>query len=545
MAEAAGIGGVNIPDYLKTALTKAAGTVSDTFTDVSSIMTQAGSTSVAEQAAMKESAAAKSEVERLQTARKLSKEAANKAQIAEFGTNPEASSYVLSSMAHSLIQQHGELIQRDKALQSKLDTKFGDDPIGWLTNQFTIPGDVLAFAHKAEALDRTNAVMEKLLARSKDVVALNAAIDSGTNLEISAALEKQNMNEAIVRSSEAQQRLQTMNLNAVNIRRATTMDSVRIMLDAQNMDFKVQELQLQRAAGWRAEQALVLQREMKELAMDEKLEKMETKVILQKKLNNIAAVTGSKPITVGEYMAASGKTRDMYERLMTDPDIENQRIGYNTAVAVETANQYNFPLTPGINYVRDKLIKIAATAPALIPVGQTPYDKLKPAEQLAVTQKAYEAAIAKERLAIPIEGGIYSPPSLSKVLEIPTVQMLSLAKDLSPLAQNKETPTDPGLLFATAIDKINRGESTPKQMAAELKFIFTAISMDNNTQRDYKRLVLPPLTEKAGYKMNVYTGKGWKGLENLDLTNNIQVENALMRQIAQQALDKQFRGETQ
>lgn len=524
---------LNIPEYLRNTLTKAAGTVSDTMTDVADIMSGAASNTQAETDAMKQSAQAKNEAERLIVARKMGNEAKNKEQIAAFGTNPEASSYILAAMSHRVLDINAELDSRSKDLQEKMGTKFSDDPVGWIANQFTIPGDVLAYTHRAADLDRTNAVMREMIARSKDVVALNAAIDAGTSTEISAALEKQNLAEASVKVAEANQKLATFNLTGVNIRRAASMDQAQLMITAQNAEAKQQELQLARAAGSRAEQSLQLQIEMKNLTMDEKRDKMETDAIIQQKLNNVAALTGTNPITTKEYQQGSAKSRAMYETLMTDPDFNEQRLGFNTAIAVEKSNEYNFPLTPGLNYVRDKLVKIAATVPGSIPSGQTQFDKLKPMEQLAKTQESYIKEVKKERAAIPIEGGIYSPPSLGKVLEIPLVASLSIAKDLKPLAQDKTTPTDPNTIFTTAVTKISKGEATPAQMAREIQFMFQAISVDNNTQRAYKRLVLPMITEKDGFKMNVYSGAGWRGNEVIDMTNSAQLENALMRRVAQ------------
>lgn len=523
------LAGLNIPDYLKNTLTNAAGTLTSTLGDVASIMTRAGTTSEAEQTAIKDEATAKNDAERLIAARKLKREAENKEEMAQYGTNKDASSYILSAMSGNILSINKELDQRTAKLQEKLDTKFTDDPIGWITNQFTIPGDVLAFTHRASDLERNYGVMKKMLDLSKDTVALNNSIDAGTSMEIAAAVERQNLASAAANVAKSQQALASMNLTGVNIRNATTMNQAHIVIAAQAAQAKEQELQLARGAAWRAERGLQLQEEMKNLMMDEKREKIETRQIIQKKLDNYAAVTNTTPLTVAEFDRYSPQNKVKMEAIMNDPDVDAGRLGANTANALANANSLGWPTSPGVRYVRDKLTNWTATLPTSIPAGQTPWEKLKPAEQLVKEQAFIEAKVKEEAKNIPKEGGIYSPPSLLKVLEIPLVQKLSIAKDLSVVAGlDHRAPTDAKQVMQIAIDKVSRGEASPALMAAEISSMYTMIRVDNNTQRAYSRMVIPDLKDfKTAVSMSgILRGRS----EVLDMTNTAQLENAILRE---------------
>lgn len=538
-------GGLNIPSYLRNALSNAQTGIQSTLTDVSDVMASLATSSANEQTATMEGARAGSEAAKLTAARKLQKESDNKAATAEIGTNREASSYIIAAMSHDIISAQQELRQRSKAVQEKIDTKFLDDPVGYIGNQFTIPGDLLSLQVKEEQWKRDHAVMQALLATSKDIVALNNAIDSGTSLEIAAALEKQNLAAAQASVAEQQIKLGKMNLEGANIRRAGTMEQAQLVIAAQAADATQQRLQLERSAGARAERSLQLQEEMKGYALEERLarkeereQKVEVRAIVQNKLINLAKLTGSNPMTVLEFEKLSPQKRAELETLMSDPDIEEQRLGYNTAVAVSRADTFNFPLNPGMNYVRDKLHAVTATAPASIPADKTPWEKLKPAEQLAVTQALLQKKVIDERRNVPYEGGIYSPPSLSATLSIPLVSQMALAKELAPIAAvDKTAPTSADVILQAAVDKVKRGEASPAQMAAEFTAMYQLIAADNNTQRAYKRFVLPPIINN--YSTGVHIDPSFRGKPEIVNTLDAgQIENAIWRKAVAQGLGK-------
>lgn len=538
-------GGLNIPSYLRNALSNAQTGIQSTLTDVSDVMASLATSSANEQTATMEGARAGSEAAKLTAARKLQKESDNKAATAEIGTNREASSYIIAAMSHDIISAQQELRQRSKAVQEKIDTKFLDDPVGYIGNQFTIPGDLLSLQVKEEQWKRDHAVMQALLATSKDIVALNNAIDSGTSLEIAAALEKQNLAAAQASVAEQQIKLGKMNLEGANIRRAGTMEQAQLVIAAQAADATQQRLQLERSAGARAERSLQLQEEMKGYALEERLarkeereQKVEVRAIVQNKLINLAKLTGSNPMTVLEFEKLSPQKRAELETLMSDPDIEEQRLGYNTAVAVSRADTFNFPLNPGMNYVRDKLHAVTATAPASIPADKTPWEKLKPAEQLAVTQALLQKKVIDERRNVPYEGGIYSPPSLSATLSIPLVSQMALAKELAPIAAvDKTAPTSADVILQAAVDKVKRGEASPAQMAAEFTAMYQLIAADNNTQRAYKRFVLPPIINN--YSTGVHINPSFRGKPEIVNTLDAgQIENAIWRKAVAQGLGK-------
>lgn len=537
MAEAGG--GINIPSFLQRAFDDAGDSITSTLQDVTGVMKQGTQSVEAQSAAIQDSAKAKNEVARLTALARLKRETADKQASAAIGTNPEASSYIIAAMSDSILNIKAELDQRDTALQEKLDTKFGDDPVGWIVNQFTIPGDIVAYEHRQKKLIETGEVMDKAIARTTANAAMNAAIDAGTGMEKIAAEENQNLAEARIKVETANQNLVQMNLQGINIRRAVNKEQFDMTIAANNADVQQQQLQLSRSHLQIAQRSADLQEFMKTLAIDEKTEKAELLAVQQNKLDRTTATLGMPRMSVAEYRTLTGKRKDLLQDAMGDVDIEEGRLGFNAAAALQTANGLNMPLTPGGNIVREKLIGWMAGVEAADPTWKTK----DPGQKNLAIQKEIETRLKAEAKNVPDEDGVYSPPPLSAVLKIPAVASMGIAKDLSVLGASQNYKTSATDIFRIVSEKIVNSKSPEeksqliKQTAAEIATMYEAISVDNRTQRLYKKLVIPPLTPATGFNVNVYTGSGWSGSQMINMMDKAQVENALIRRAVRAEAD--------
>lgn len=522
---------LHIPDYLKSALNDAAGVISDSFMDLGQIMRSGQQASQAEQEAIKERAQEQNNAARFAASKKLALEAANKIQSAQFGTNPTAESYVLASMAEDIFSIKRELDTRSKAIQGKLDTKFLDDPVNFIANQFTVGADIVGYAHRADALKLTSDVMDSMLHKSQAAVALNNAIDAGVSLEQVSALEKANLADAAVKVADVQHKMAAMNLTGLNIRKATSMDQVQLMVAANNAEANYQRLEMDKAAAIRAEMSLQLQKEEAAYRRADKQERDEDIAYQQRKLDRVTETAGMNKISVRELKGMNPKTREFLEAAMFDPDFQSGKLGANTAVAIQRANQYLPSLPAGMDYLRDIIMDITAKTPTKNPG----YERLSPAEQLALQQKDIETKRKAELESIPPTKGFYSPPPLAKILELPMVKVLPIAAVLASYATTPEYPTDPSMIWKAVDGMVATGKLTSAQAAANLDVMFAQVQVANNTDRIYKRLAIEMLSDKTGYKMTTYTGAGWGSAQVVDYRNRAQMENIFERNKARRS----------
>ena len=360
-----------------------------------------------ESAAIQESAAATADANTEIGRKKLAREAADKKAAADLGTNPDSQSYVLTSVASNILGMRQDLAERDKKIQEKLDTRFIDDPVSWLVNQFTVQGDVASYNNVVQKLNEENAILGSLQERTTAQATVNAAIDSGTSEQILASQNKATLAAAKVQMEQSQERLGQMGLSEISIRNAMNSQQLDQVFKMDSMQLTVQQYQLAVSADRRAEETLKLTKQIHQMQIDEHKMNMEERQALQEKINKATNMLGDNSMSISEYKLLTGPRKEVLESVMASQEVTGS-IGYNTAASLEMANKYNAGLSPGINTVRRTLNGIVKTA-----VNSVTYASMKPEQRIAAEQELVDAHVRTEKANIPDENGLYSAPPLS------------------------------------------------------------------------------------------------------------------------------------
>lgn len=470
---------------------------------------------------------------------------------AAFGVNPDAASYVLTQMGADILATQKELKLRDTAIQKKMDQGFMADPLQWIANQFSLPSDVMAYNARLDGQQQQLTVAQQLMSRSTEAFTVNSVIDATNTEDKLDTLNKLELAKAAAAVAQSEERLGALGLNVINVRTRLTNEQFSSMVQLNSVFAQREMLLLNRAEGVRADRRLTLSEaqaarekrrseideENRTLMLEERKDNAQAREALQTKLNTATDALGMSRVQFKEFQLMSGPMKAALESFMTDPDLQEGRLGYNAADALEKVNLMNAPLTPGMNVVRNKLLVIKDATAA----GDVQWGTRKPAEQTQVVQQKIKETINLERNNIKDEGGVYSPPSLKAVVTNPNLAGLGIVEDLVPLAKaNDQYPTRAQNVFDAAMRRIIDGKASPAQAAAEVSKIYDTIMIQNNETFQYSRMALPQMSKATGgFKTSVFITGGWGGSKSIDMSNPAAVEAALTRAAVADALSKQ------
>lgn len=460
---------------------------------------------------------------------------------AEWGANPDAPSYVLGRMAMDVLAIDKELDTRYNKLQGqrssieeKQNTGIFPNPLDWIYSSLTLPSDIEAFNLSAGsynlAKERQSEKLEltrQLIARSSEEGTLLATINTGASETRLAAMNAATKAKADADVALSQMNLAKLGIDVLNIRAALDERSFTNTIALNNALGERERLQLSRTAEQRAIESHNLQMEVSKWTLEDKKGNRAAEDELTARLNRATKVYGIAPLTWTQLkLMPDGKMRAELEKLMIDPDVQEERAGHNPVDAVMRLNNLNARST-GADGLTRKAIGDMILAGHQDPTVQM----LKGPEQLYAIQKQVETRLNTELRNIQMEGGVYSPLPLKGTVTIPAVQALKISQGLNPLAAaNEQYRTKADDVVNIAIDMIQKGDLNEAAAAKEISILYKAMQTEMNTTKQFSKFAVPRLDDKTGYKQTV-TGSftSWKGSQVLDMTNQAAVENFLTR----------------
>lgn len=504
-------------------------------------------------------------------------QADNATQAAMFGFTPGAPTGIKAELSQKIQAEQRDLDQRREMILSKQQTGFFDNPLSWAVNQITLPYDIAAFNTRNAGQEQHLAVLHSLAILNDDQYRTNAAIDTAASTSLLDGMNTLAAAKAFKEKAASANQAAQLGMEGIRIRMAASADmfrtavvlnderikEVQLGFQRQGLENATTHLELAKAHDVREQEAAVRAEVQSNIAQDtnnratesHKLDmevrslhlgsEQDKKVILDKlneRLANVSRVLNLAPMTWQELQVmGSGKQKDFWENAARDPNFQEGRLGYDATSAMQTANTFNLPLNPGINIVRDHLIKAQDQAIAEAGGGIT-WKSLGPDVQHYKIQEQIIKRVSAELRNIPDGGGLFSPPSLLKVLEIgqgdSSIAQSKIGTALSPLASS--TPNyafKADDVMATAIQLINDKKATPAEMATEIANIYTAVMVDNNDIRQYGRMALkPPTAGVEGFNTTVQMGINFNGRQSINMVSRAAVESALTRLMTRQIM---------
>jgi len=475
--------------------------------------------------AEREEAEAKNEALNANVQIKLRQNKVNKEAAADFGTDPLASSSILTTMASSIKNEEAGIQQEAVQLEQKQRMSPFEDFVGWFQAQFELPGEEQAHGTRVAALTTRMGVLERLQKATHDQIALNEALDTNTSDSLIAAKSKENLAIAAKQTAQAQYTLAKTGLEVGNIRLATSAQQLHAVEGVHAAQVREQELELSRERLTESQKSRAISEELKNLQIMEKEDKIVAMKNWDEKLRAASAVLGyDRPINFKDLQMLTPENRQRIEMIALDPDIQAGRLGAHTPwETIQNAQLLNAPLTPTIRATTAKLL--VNQRAAVIGTDAMLWKALDKSVQDKKMKDSFDIWIKQQTKNIPEQGGLYSAPSLQSIGKIPAVANTSLYKEVAPLARDAEYPTKPQDFYNVAVKKVREG-GNPDLIARELTGIFKAVTIDNSAQRGYQRFALPL---QNSYNATVNTGISFEGSRVIDFTNYNQVGSFLIR----------------
>lgn len=453
----------------------------------------------------------------------LNRSGKNKETAAYFGVNDEASNSVSREMARSIIEQNAEVRKAGGEILKKQQKKFADNPLDWIVTQFEVPQDIAALNTRVAIMEQDAKTLEHLGNLADKQIARNNAIDANTTAAISDLVAKKALAAAEVRAQDARQKALATGMQIGSVRLAANQQSFTNMVSLHNATVAVEHLRLTERSLAINEEQKELQKQNLRLLIERRDKDLDADAELQGNLDQATAVLGMRRISTNEYANAPQQTKAALFDVMSNPNVKQGRLGYDSVDSLENANRLNAPLTPEIQSVKKMLTRWSVEAQ-----NNPAFAALKPDQKHTTVEKIINQNVKQQATNIPDEGGLYSAPSMWSTGQIPAVSSTILWKStFGPMAAaNKNRPTSAQAVYDNAVDLIMDKKIDLDRASGEIAQIYKAITIDNTQQRDYNRLSLP---SQNSYQTMIKSAGDDK---LIDMTNKSAVMNHIMRDIA-------------
>lgn len=453
----------------------------------------------------------------------LRKEGLNKASAAEFGTNREASSYILGELGSLQIDKAKEIIASAQDIHEKQNVGFSDNPLVWLVNQFSLGRQVSAHNSMVAESEIIGETIQKLQAQTIASVQVNNSINANTSADIMALNSQRLLAGAEKEAARARQEAAKANLHVASVRLAVGEEQFKNVLSLNRAQIDLQQLQISQAN-------LALSQEERRERLKLLQEKHQSDEALQEDLNRATATLGYRTLTPAQFRNMSGPLRNMIEGAMADPNIMQGRVAADPVLAAQLTSTYNLPLTPAKRDVVDWISHEMTAAQS----GRADWQSLKPEQKHAIQLDAVRESIGRQMRNIPDQGGIFSAPPMMSLGDIPAVAATTLWKEsLAPLAKNAMVPTSAQQIFSITGELVATGKMTLEQAAADVSTIYTAAVADNWHNRDYGTMSIKvPEQYRNSYTTRLKMPATFGGDQAVDMANETAVRNIILRYVS-------------
>lgn len=439
---------------------------------------------------------------------------------AEFGTNQDASTYVIGELAKTSRENTIKIAASAQNLEEIMAVGPTDNLLEWMVNQFSLPSQVRSHNALVAQQDIVDTAISRLQTQTQEQFKINNQIDAATSKDIIALNQKKLLAAATIKAENARQKALATNMSVGSVRLATNQQAFTNTLSLVRAQIDLQQLQIQQMRQ-RDED------ELRKLQLEKLRAEIASDVALGVALERATAVHGMRAVTPQQFRNMQGPMRNALEYAMSDPNTEQGRLASSPSAAVEIAEAMNSPLTPATQDIKKKLIEIMTAA-------QTPeWSTLKPEQKRVRYNKAIDDALMKDMRNVPDTGSIFSAPPLNAVGKIPAVQATQLwSQYLAKPAENAFAPTSANQIFKFALDAVKENKMTIENASAQVGHIYRAIVADNAYNRDYGRFgIVIPEPYRQSYRTRIDGPFRFGSDQAVDMTNDTAVRNMMLRHL--------------
>ena len=467
----------------------------------------------------------------------------NSAQYASFlGNNLGNNSSAMRQMADSYLSETNAALAARQQIAEKEQTKWYEDPLGWLQNQFSLPYDYAAYNSHADQANMLENKMSSIMsltssetqsqlaiAQTSTAATAQAAADAA-KAKADAAAQQVKMS-GLRYNIEGIQAIAGMNQDQIT----NTVTGIRTMLEGQQVQIQEQYRALQGAMYQekvRVDQAYLAQATQNQAADKD----------LADTINQGRAAMGFTnplpPARILNMLKAGGALGAQMQQFYTVGSI---KISTGKAVLAGSPAQAATALLT---------IQPPESAPEKVVTDMITnelLDSRRAALQKGVKDPLQIDQAANGKIDALVDGmgsniqagdyrNIYHAPTLDALQKsVPGITRTPLWKTVvAPLVANGAKVTDANQLLGFTVDAVRAGKINANQAAKDLSSIFSGVVASNNANRQYQKYGIMPQSS-----FNTKVDTGLPGIisadkTTIDMTQQTQVQNMISKMLSNQ-----------
>lgn len=423
------------------------------------------------------------------------------------------------------------IISRAETLKEAAGTSIFNDPVKWLTNQFTVP--FVSDKQDAEIAEykEMNQFTEDDQKRSTAQFAIDTTLNVAKGQKLIDAQNDLALQDSIVKSADSKQKMAQFDNSAVAA--ATSMSIA-------GFDQQYKQMQIAGETQARAIQALSFDAtnpgKLATSTMKEYREQgMEAQIKDVTDLNSFT--NGASPSNPGAYDKQPIKIKAAMDNIMSSMKTigaygQNPIDAYNNTQAAGVP-----PGTAGEKLTKDYIGKTIAQVES----DNREWKSFPAGVQFDKINTALKNKMSNDLSDVSKPGSVYSTPSLATAVKLPMIAVTDIGQAMLPMANNPNYTVNGNDLMATANKLIDDGKLDPGKAAAQIVQIGKTLQAATNAAGSFKKFGIPQFGSgpASGYKMSVEDQSSLSsGMKSIDMINQAQVESFLTRQAIQRNFDK-------
>lgn len=396
-----------------------------------------------------------------------------------FGTNMKDAGEVITSLAATVSQQYKVRESALSEIEKKRKVSFFDNPLAYVTNQFTINDDIDAHNTANERLENASDQLSKINNLTQATVQTQNMLDESITAASSVANSKNLADAASIKANVS--RIQALTYNVDSINAALTADK-NVLANSFSM-FQAQKAEQQATI---ALEQFNLQREK---FAEEKYQKALAKGSDDELIDNIITGriarlgAGAELITKGSVRAntvlsllkSNSPAGQEYSQDYLS-GVRSRSLGYSSvatsaAHAVEVFDKFQVKITPAMEPVKNVLASVyqeALSGKAVVPGSNVlvdPKNKAQLDNYINVRTKELLDEQAR-KVIVGDPNNVFNIPSLKSIIEAsPSLNSNSaVQKFLLPLIEANVDVDNPKILFPALVQATKTGQLTYSEM---------------------------------------------------------------------------------
>lgn len=470
----------------------------------------------------------------------------------------------IMDIAQQIATTSKDIMSKDAQLGRDASVGFFDNPVQWLTNQFTLPARAKQLLAEEQQVDTRLAILDtytkaaedghknNLLAVQADTATLMRA--NSLIIEGSERAKLFNANMEMIRTvgSNVNVRLAALGSEfqrAVAINNATQQSTAQsIALYDLDLNVQKRDLQAHQVAVGDYETALrareSAQTEVRngiatDIAAMQSTDlriKLQGQQNLNEKLKQVSTLLNIAPLNTENFNLLPKPIQDVVGQLMIlQSPGEDARYGKDMLDGLKNLDKFPAALASAAETTRAGLLNLYSKAVIEVfggPQGLEAQGKAKdsPVNNVKIINSMLKQ-LNVEMKNVPDSGSVFSPSPLKAISSMKSLEGNVITETLQPfLASDPNHALKAQEALDAAVSLVIKGKVSPEKATADLVQLYKSAMLDANQRNKLQQFGVSGFNDQTGFNVTVRTSAGLlSGSRTVDMTNSAAVYSLIQR----------------